>query len=242
MPKNIKPQRKSDNTYFFEDYPDFTPNLSPKEIFQMRSFGGTYWRPIYSQVTKKHYKNQHKKYPASWWEGLDEESELTRAWDDYDIKFNRYGKKVGTTLEFWENKGWIKPSHPYGWVQWYCDFFMGKRSKDDERQISRWKGLAGPNGRFRKWLVTEITKKKTDYDDIKASPAMRQTLQHWAYKLTKKDYDAEIEHRANKNKESVKKESDKRKKREKTKKSPKKSQTKSGKSKGKSRKRRSSSK
>ena len=44
----------------FKDYPDFTPNLSPRDIFRLGSFGGTYWRPIYSDVTKKKYKNTLK--------------------------------------------------------------------------------------------------------------------------------------------------------------------------------------
>ena len=53
-------------------------------------------------------------------------------------KLNKYKKKVGTTLRFWENKGWMRESHPYGWVQWYCDYYSGKRSADDDRQIKRW--------------------------------------------------------------------------------------------------------
>ena len=190
----ITPERKSDKTYYFKDHPEFRPNLSPSEIFKLGSFGGTYWRPIYSRVTDKHYKNQHKKYPHTWWHGLDEKY-LTTPWGDYDVSLNKYGKKVGTTLQFWEDKGWIKPSHPYGWIQWYCDFFMGKRSQDDKRQIDRWLGLAGENGRFRKWLVTQIQKQKGDYKDDKISPAIRQTLQHWAYALTKADFDKEVNSR-----------------------------------------------
>ena len=27
----------------FDDYPDFTPNLTPEKIFRLGSFGGTYW-------------------------------------------------------------------------------------------------------------------------------------------------------------------------------------------------------
>ena len=33
----------------FEDVPDFLPNRTPKEILQFGSFGGTYFRPIYSR-------------------------------------------------------------------------------------------------------------------------------------------------------------------------------------------------
>ena len=34
----------------FKDRPEFTPNLTPKEMFKAGSFGGTYWRPIQSGV------------------------------------------------------------------------------------------------------------------------------------------------------------------------------------------------
>jgi hypothetical protein len=40
----------------------FNPSLTPRDIFIRGSFGGTYWRPIYSSVTGKSYKNKHKKY------------------------------------------------------------------------------------------------------------------------------------------------------------------------------------
>ena len=42
----------------FKDYPDFKPNLTPKEVFKMGSFGGTYFRPIKSSVTGKSYKSE----------------------------------------------------------------------------------------------------------------------------------------------------------------------------------------
>lgn len=176
---------------------DFKPNLTPRQIFIMGSFGGTYWRPIKSKFHDKTLKNKHKKY--NFLKNIPDNM-MTRPFDDYDKKLNKYNKKVGTTLKFWESKGWMKDSHPYGWVQWYCDYYSGKRSNDDERQIKRWKMLAGPNGRFRKWLITMIMKKGTrnDWDNDKISPAIRQTLQHWGYKLTKKDFEQELKNRNNK--------------------------------------------
>ncbi len=179
-------KRNSNKEIIFEDYPNFRPNLSPREIFKLGSFGGTYWRPIYSSVTKKNYKNQHKKYPKSWWKNIPE-NWLISSWENYDVNINKYKVKVGTTLEFWEEKGWIHEQNPYGWMQWYCDFYNGKRGDDDERQIDRWIKTAGPNSRFRRALINKILKEETLYNDISISPKIRQTLQHWGYKLTKKD-------------------------------------------------------
>ena len=179
----------------FKDHPEFRPNLTPREIFKMGSFGGTYWRPIYSAVTKKEYKNKHKKYPKSWWSGIPEEHMSSPVCDK---SINKYKVNVGTSLKFWESKKWITKYHPYGWVQWYCDFYQGKRSPDDERQIKRWQALAGKNGRFRLWLINLIKKqelkqkKKGLWNDVSISPKIRQTLQHWGYKLTKSDYDKQI--------------------------------------------------
>lgn len=180
------PSRNKDNEIVFKDYPDFRPNLSPEEIFRAGSFGGTYWRPISSSVTGKKYKDNHLKYPKSWWKGIPDEHLVTE-WDNYDKTINTYGVMVGTTLEFWESKDWISETHPYGWVQWYCDFYRGERSSDDERQISRWMKTAGPQSRFRRRLINMIKKKNTKYNDFTISPKIRQTLQHWGYRLTKRD-------------------------------------------------------
>ena len=183
-------------TLRFPDYPDFRPNLTPRQMFRLGSFGGTYWRPIYSRVTGKHYKNIHRKqFPKTWWANI-HESFLSSS--EYDVQKNKYKVKVGTTLEFWEDKNWIDERHPYGWVHWYCAFYNGKRCPDDERQISRWLGLAGPRGRFMRFLVTQILKKRGgQWDDETISPKIRQVLQHWGYKLTKKDFDNEVERRKN---------------------------------------------
>lgn len=190
--KNMNKPKKVNGVYKFKDYPDFTPNLSPRDIFKLGSFGGTYWRPIYSSVTKEKYKNVHKKYPKSWWKGIPEEH---LSGSKYNKKINKYGVKVGTSLEFWEGKNWITKFNPYGWVHWYCDFFYGKRCEDDDRQVKRWLGLASPRGRFMRFLVTQILKKNKTWNDETISPKIRQVLQHWGYKLTKKDFDNEVKRR-----------------------------------------------
>tara|TARA_B100001057_G_scaffold420752_1_gene441278 strand:- start:558 stop:1109 length:552 start_codon:yes stop_codon:yes gene_type:complete len=180
------PKKNQKGEIVFKDYPEFRPNLTPSEVIKLGSFGGTYWRPIYSSVTNKNYKNQHKKYPASWWKGIPD-NWLTSKWEAYDKKINKYGVKVGTTLEFWEEKNWINKQNPYGWYQWYCDFYNGKRGDDDERQISRWVKTAGPKSRFRRALINMINKKNSTYNDFTISPKIRQTLQHWGYQLKARD-------------------------------------------------------
>ena len=196
--RKMEPKMKN-GRYVFEDFPEFKPNLSPREMFKRGSFGGTYWRPIYSSVVNKNLKNIHKKYPKSWWKDIPEDW-MIRSDEEYDKNINKYKVKVGTTLDFWEGKNWIKENHPYGWVHWYCDFFSGKRCNDDERQVSRWKKLAGHKGRFMRFLVTQILNKSDEpknkkWCDISVSPKIRQVLQHWGYELTKNDYDFEYKRR-----------------------------------------------
>lgn len=169
----------------FPDYPEFTPNLSPFDIFNMGSFGGTYFGPIYSKITKKNYKNTHLDYKM-----FDKipENKLIIPYDEYDANINKYKVKVGTTLEFWESKKWITKYNPRGWVHWYCDFYCGRRCPDDDWQIKRWIKTAGPNSRFRKRLINMVHDANAKYNDFSVSPKIRQTLQHWGYILTKKDF------------------------------------------------------
>jgi hypothetical protein len=92
---------------------------------------------------------------------------------EYDKEINYYKVKVGSSYEYWLSKGWINEDlHPYGWIEWYCDYYNGKRTYDDERQIKRWLNIAGPNGRFRRQLKNMLKNKKD-------SPRIRQTLLHW---------------------------------------------------------------
>jgi len=162
-------------TIKFKDYPEFRPNLTPYQVFALGSFGGTYWRPIKSGVVNKNLKNQHKEFKEL--EKLDKRL-LTSPICDKNL--NNYKVISGTSLEYWESKNWITEFDPYGWMQWYCRFYHGRRCDDDERQIKRWLGIAGPNGRFRKRLENMISNPDYDY---KKTLVLRQLLQHWSYKI-----------------------------------------------------------
>jgi hypothetical protein len=181
--------KHKDGWLIFTDHPEFTPNLTPKEVIEAGAFQGTYFRPIYSSITKKNYKNIHKKY--KFFDGISEQL-LSRSIDDEDVSINKYRVKAGTTLEFWEEKGWIHEQNPYGWFHWYCDFYTGVRTTDDKRQIKRWMVLTGPNGRFRKRLINLIASKSGIWNDFTVSRKISQTLLHWGYELTKRDYDHEL--------------------------------------------------
>tara|TARA_B100001093_G_C26781801_1_gene994944 strand:- start:712 stop:1254 length:543 start_codon:yes stop_codon:yes gene_type:complete len=171
----------------FKDHPEFKPNLSPKQMFKSGSFidQGGYWRPIYSSVLKKELVDQHKEFKF-----LDDiPLELLISPKKDFKKLNKYGVKAGSSLSDWESKNWIKSQDPYGWVQWYCRFYSGRRSEDDNRQIQRWLNFAGPKGRFRINLMNKINKKNAKYDDYSVSPVIRQGLLHWGYELSKSDYE-----------------------------------------------------
>ena len=45
------PARNKKGELVFEDWPELRPNMTPKEVMQAGSFGGTYFRPIKSGIT-----------------------------------------------------------------------------------------------------------------------------------------------------------------------------------------------
>ena len=185
------PTRNKSGYLKFEDAPNFTPNVTPKEVLQNGSFGGTYFRPIYSTVTGLNYDRVWNELPANWLEGLNIKKVI--ASPDYDKRVNTYKVKCGGDQEMWESSGWIKEQDPYGWFMWYCRFYLGRRSDDDKRQIIRWRNFAGVKGRFRNSLIVRIDRRGKEFDDPSVSPVVRQNLQQWGYKLTKEDFDFFLE-------------------------------------------------
>ena len=128
---------------------DFGTNKTPVEMIKEGSFGGTYFRDIYSSINVKWYKNSWKEFDVL--ENIDQKYYCS---DYYDVSVNRYGVKCGTSLRFWENKGWINKQDLYGWFQWYFRYWLGRRSKDDKRQIKRGKGIVN---RFKGTLIEMIS-------------------------------------------------------------------------------------
>ena len=158
---------------------NFGTNKTLVEIIKEGAFGGTYFGDIYSGVNVKRYKNSWKEFDV-----LDNTDQKYHCSNYYDVSVNKYGVKCSASLRFWENKGWINPIDPYGWFQWYFRYWLGRRSKDDERQIKRWKGILN---RLKGKSIEMVKNAASKSDNYSISPKIRQILLHWGYELTESD-------------------------------------------------------
>ena len=158
----------------------FGANRTPIEVTKEGAFGGTYFRDIYSGINGKWYRKL--------WKEFDQLKDIDNSYycsDYYDVSGNKHGVKCGTSLRFCENKGWSNEIDPYRWFQWYFRYWLGRKSKDDEKQINRWKKIMS---RFKGKLVKIIKDAGSKFDDYSILPKIRQILLHWGYELTEKDF------------------------------------------------------
>jgi len=136
---------------------DFKPELTPKEILALGVFGGIYMRDCTKEFPKDWFKNAKFQKKDSY---------------IHDPKINYFGVNASQPLSVWIKKGWIYKDDPRGWFQWYCRYYMGRRSPDDERQIKRWKAIVRH--------IAQI-KKNCRPKDINCRLKQRQAVLHWAY-------------------------------------------------------------
>lgn len=133
---------------------DFKPELTPKEMLFMGVFGGKYMNDCVDE------------FPKDWFLKAKLSSKF------HDSKLNYFGVNASKSLFYWRNKGWISSQDPRGWFQWYCRYYMGRRSDDDKRQIKRWKAM--------KRHIAQI-KKNCPKGFLECRKKQRQALLHWAY-------------------------------------------------------------
>lgn len=133
---------------------DFKPELTPKEMLELGVFGGRYMTDC------------QKEFPASWFKKAKLDPEK------HDPEKNFFGVNASQPLSVWKKNGWIWKNDPRGWFQWYCRYYMGRRSEDDARQIKRWKAFARHAGAVKKNCVKK---------DFFCRRRQRQALLHWAY-------------------------------------------------------------
>ena len=134
--------------------PNFTPQLTPKEMLQFGVFGGKYMTDCRDE------------FPASWF------ARAKLCAKRHDPELNYFGVNASQPLREWRRKGWIHPQDPRGWFQWYCRYYMGRRSPDDERQIRRWRAIA---------RHAAAVRKNCPPGDLDCRRRQRQALLHWAY-------------------------------------------------------------
>jgi len=164
----------------------FQPNLTPKEIIQAGTFGGCYFNPRGGKkgFLKRPILVTSKEFPEEWFENMSKGLYENRV---YKSHRNLYQVKAGQDQYYWEEHGWINEQDPRGWFQWYCRFYLGRRTADDARQISRWTGVGGEKGRWKNNLLNKIVSSNRRFDDASISPVVRQTMLHWAIEVTEKD-------------------------------------------------------
>jgi len=111
-----------------------------------------------------------REFPQDWFEHAKLCSER------HDPELNCFGVNASQPLSEWRRKGWIHEQDPRGWFQWYCRYFIGRRSADDARQIRRWRAVTRHLAQLRK---------NCRRGDLQCRPRQRQALLHWAYDTRK---------------------------------------------------------
>lgn len=135
----------------------FKPELTPKQMLALGVFGGVYMRDC------------GKEFPKDWFTNAKFQKKESYV---HDGKINFFGVNASQPLSVWRRKGWIYPDDPRGWFQWYCRYYMGRRSVDDDRQIKRWRTIARH--------IAQI-KKNCWPGDLSCRRVQRQAVLHWAY-------------------------------------------------------------
>jgi hypothetical protein len=135
-------------------HPDFRPELTPAQMLALGVFGGKYMTDCRDE------------FPDEWFQ----HARLSPT--HHDAALNFFTVNASKPLAYWRAKGWIHPEDPRGWFQWYCRYFMGRRSPDDVRQIRRWKAMSRHVAQIRGHCPPR---------DLACRPRQRQALLHWAY-------------------------------------------------------------
>jgi len=133
---------------------DFRPELTPRQMLELGVFGGKYMTDCRGE------------FPEDWFE----KAKLCP--ERHAPGLNCFGVNASQPLSVWREKGWIYEDDPRGWFQWYCRYYLGRRSPDDERQIARWVAVRRHAAQIRKHCAP---------GDTDCRRRQRQALLHWAY-------------------------------------------------------------
>jgi hypothetical protein len=134
--------------------PGFHPELTPRQMLALGVFGGKYMTDCRDE------------FPASWF------AKAKLCPERHDPRVNAFKVNASQSLAVWRRKGWIHPQDPRGWFQWYCRYYMGRRTRDDARQIRRWRAIR---------RHVEAIRKNCEPGDLECRRRQRQAVLHWAY-------------------------------------------------------------
>jgi hypothetical protein len=132
----------------------FRPELTPQRMLELGIFGG------------KYLTDCRDEFPPDWF------ADAKLCHERHEPTLNCFGINASQPLALWRKKGWINHEDPRGWFQWYCRYYMGRRSADDERQIRRWRAI--------RRHIAQI-EKNCDRRDLECRRKQRQAVLHWAY-------------------------------------------------------------
>jgi hypothetical protein len=137
------------------DFDDgFEPQFSPAEMLKMGVFEGKYCNDCWTEL------------PKDWFTGA-------RTAEHPDPKLNYFEVKSRQPLAVWREKGWIIGDDPRGWFQWYCRYWLGRRTHGaDQYQIKRWRA-------FRRHAAQ--VRANCEPGNISCRPRQRQALLQWAH-------------------------------------------------------------
>lgn len=134
--------------------PDFNFCLTPHQMLALGVFEGKYLNKALADG----------EYPASWRKGA-------RLSDRPDPRINLFRVKSRMDLCDWRANGWIDPQDPHGWFQWFCRYYTGRRTDDDDRQVKRHRAFVRHSGQVR----------ADGRQDVLRRAKQRQALLQWSH-------------------------------------------------------------
>lgn len=165
----------------FDDFPNFKPDFTPIEMFWLGIFEGNYIKEyVETPQFFKFLDNINEEAKSA---DLSEDWKLWmstyfKVWNPEPNKnINLFGVSCGSTLEQWQERGWIFDVDVNGWVEWYINFYYGRRNPCDARQIVRWKSFKARHG--------GMLRAKCDPSELDKCLKTRQNLLQWAIDSTK---------------------------------------------------------
>lgn len=142
--------------------PLFKPQLTPADMLALGVFEGKYLNDCRAELPQEWFTRAKLSLVA-------------------DPSINHFGVKSRMSLQHWQRKGWIIGDDPRGWFQWYCRYFLGRRTEHDARQIARWRAFERHRAQVVASAARAAEPPRTLPQKRRHRPRQRQALLQWAY-------------------------------------------------------------